>query len=63
MPAETSTTYETGLFNPFTLGGSIIVDGMAASAHSEWFLDHYFTAPKLVSLLPGVYQVLPILQI
>ena len=31
---------------------------MAASAHSEWFLDHYVQSPMLVSLLPGVYQVM-----
>ena len=30
---------------------------MAASAHSEWFLDHYVKSPMLASLLPSVYQV------
>jgi desert hedgehog protein len=28
-----------GLYNPLTMGGSILVDGVAASAHSDWFLD------------------------
>jgi len=28
-----------GLYNPLTLGGTILVDGVAASAHSDWFLD------------------------
>jgi hypothetical protein len=28
-----------GLYNPLTLGDTILVDGVAASAHSDWFLD------------------------
>lgn len=28
-----------GLFNPLTWSGTIIVDGVVASAHSDWFLD------------------------
>ena len=28
-----------GLFNPLTMGGTIVVDGVVASAHSDWFLD------------------------
>lgn len=28
-----------GLYNPLTFGGTILVDGVAASAHSDWFLD------------------------
>ena len=28
-----------GLFNPLTMGGTILVDGVVASAHSDWFLD------------------------
>jgi Hint module len=34
----------TGLFNPLTLGGTILVDGVAASAHSDWFLDGLVSA-------------------
>ncbi|MGD9509143.1 MAG: hypothetical protein AB7I59_24475 [Geminicoccaceae bacterium] len=34
-----ATEARTGLFNPLTLGGTILVDGVAASAHSDWFLD------------------------
>jgi hypothetical protein len=32
-----------GLFNPYTLGGSIVVDGVLASCHSSWALDGVFT--------------------
>lgn len=34
-----ATEARTGLYNPLTLGGTILVDGVAASAHSDWFLD------------------------
>ena len=43
----------TGLYNPLTLSGTIVVNGVAASAHSEWFLDGLVPT----SWLPIVYQV------
>lgn len=45
-----------GLFNPYTTGGDIVVNGALASAHSSWFLDG-ITPPVLVHHLPAVYQV------
>jgi hypothetical protein len=33
-----------GAFNPLTLGGTIVVDGVVASAHSDWFLDGIVSA-------------------
>ena len=48
---------EQGLFNPLTLGGSILVNDVAASVHSEWFLDDLFDSLKLTALLPAAYQV------
>lgn len=33
-------TFAQGLYNPFTLSGTILVDGVLASVHSEWFLDN-----------------------
>jgi len=41
-PAEVTTVSsrtEVGAFNPLTLSGTIVVDGVVASAHSNWFLD------------------------
>lgn len=46
-----------GLFNPLTLSGTIIVNGAAASVHSEWFLDSVFDALGRPDLLPATYQV------
>lgn len=40
----TATLVATGAFNPLTLGGTIVVDGVAASAHSDWFLDGWVSA-------------------
>ena len=46
-----------GLYNPFTLGGNIIVDGVVASSHSWWFADAAFDALGLpTSWLPQLYQ-------
>ncbi len=41
---EIANGVQTGLFNPLTLGGTIVVDGVAASAHSDWFLDGLVSA-------------------
>lgn len=45
-----------GLYNPLTLGGTIIIDGVATSVHSEWFLDPLFEKLGLVAWLPAAYQ-------
>ena len=45
-----------GLYNPFTMDGDILVDGVLASAHSEWFLDSTARHLGMTSLLPSVYQ-------
>ena len=44
----------TGAFNPLTMQGSIVVDGVVASAHSDWFLDGYVSADAQAR----IYQVL-----
>jgi hypothetical protein len=44
-----------GLYNPFTLGGTIIVNGVVASTHSKWFLDSAFKFPQLTHWLPAAY--------
>ena len=34
-----TTSTKRGLYNPYTLSGSIVVDGVVASCHSSWILD------------------------
>ena len=47
-----------GLYNPFTLGGTIIVNGVAASTHSDWFLDTTFESLGInTHWLPAAYQM------
>ncbi|KAK9829524.1 hypothetical protein WJX72_006318 [[Myrmecia] bisecta] len=48
-----------GLFNPFTTGGFLVVDGVLVSAHSAWFLDATFNHLGISpSYLPAIYQVI-----
>lgn len=46
---------DTGLFNPYTLNGIIVVDGVVASAHSSSVLDGVFN--RLGVSIPDGYQV------
>nr|PNR26589.1 hypothetical protein PHYPA_030070 [Physcomitrium patens] len=57
LVTDISTVEKQGLYNPFTLGGTIIVNGVAASAHSEWFLDGAFDALGLTHWIPSAYQM------
>ena len=43
----TAEVTKSGLFNPYTLSGSIVVDGVAASCHSSWILDGVAWPPAL----------------
>ena len=45
-----------GLWAPYTAAGTIVVDGVAASVHSDWILDGIFDAIGRPDLLPAVYQ-------
>ncbi|GBF88859.1 hypothetical protein Rsub_01358 [Raphidocelis subcapitata] len=47
-----------GLFNPYTLGGTIVVDGVLASAHSGWLIDGAAAALGASHALPAVFQAL-----
>jgi len=52
--ASKSLVAGTGLFNPYTMSGSIVVDGVAASCHSSSALDRIF---ELVGVsVPDGYQ-------
>ena len=50
--AATAEVTKRGLFNPYTLSGSIAVNGVAASCHSSWVLDGAFE-PRTAAV---VYQ-------
>jgi hypothetical protein len=41
-----------GLYNPYTLSGTILVNGVAASSHSYWFADAAFDALGLPAAWP-----------
>jgi len=47
-----------GIFNPFTLSGDIVVNGVVASSHSSWFLDVLAAKASLTWLVPSVYQLI-----
>lgn len=52
-----NTTAQTmqGMYNPYTLSGTIVVDGVVASSHSHWILDDYVPDSAL-HYLPMLYQ-------
>merc|ERR1712166_848302 len=50
-----------GAFNPYTKSGNIVVDGVVASSHSEWFLDHVVPS-AVVKHLPSIYQSVLVLN-
>ena len=53
---EVSRVIKRGMFSPFTLTGDIVVNGVVASSHSEWFLDGLADKFGLTHLLPNIYQ-------
>ena len=54
--ARISQIEKQGVYNPFTLSGTIVVNGVVASSHSDWFLDSFFQFFNLVHWLPAAYQ-------
>ena len=55
---DTADIYDSGLYNPLTFSGRITVDGVAASVHSEWFLDPFFDAIGISQYVPFAYQAI-----
>jgi len=53
---EVSVREKRGIYNPFTLSGSIVVNGVVASSHSDWFLDDIAAKYGWTSMLPAIYQ-------
>jgi hypothetical protein len=49
--------FRRGLYNPFTLSGDLVVNGVLVSAHSDWFLDRVMPQ-GYVSNIPAVYQTI-----
>lgn len=54
-----------GAFNPLTASGTIVVDGVVASAHSDWFLDGIVSADAqgkvyqaIMAPVRGIYSVI-----
>lgn len=53
---ETARVFLKGLYNPYTAAGTIVVDGVAATVHSRWFLDASFDRLGLTAHIPAAYQ-------
>lgn len=57
MVLESSFVVKEGLYNPYTLSGKVVVNGVVASAHSDWILDRWIPS-SMSRYLPAVYQVM-----
>lgn len=55
MVTATATVPATGAFNPLTEGGTILVDGVVASAHSDWFLDGWVAAATEAAVYQAMF--------
>jgi hypothetical protein len=54
-----------GAYSPLTMSGTVVVDGVVASAHSDWFLDGYVSADKqarvyqtMFAPVRGIYRLI-----
>jgi len=50
----TSVSVEKGLYNPISLSGDMIVQGVVVSCWSEWFLEGFLSG----AIIPSVYQAI-----
>lgn len=55
---KTAMVWSEGLFNPFTMTGQLVVNGVLASSHSDWFLDSVAEKLGMERFLPSIYQTL-----
>lgn len=55
--SQVETVSKQGLWAPYTRQGTIVVNGVVASVHSEWILDGLLELVGRPDLLPVVYQV------
>jgi len=47
-----------GIYNPYTMSGDIVVNGVLASSHSSWFLDDAAKKLGLTWATPSIYQAM-----
>lgn len=47
-----------GAFNPYTMNGNIIVDGVVASSHNDWSYAETLVPSMVKPLLPGIYEMM-----
>jgi hypothetical protein len=57
LVANITTVEKWGLYNPYTLTGDLVVNGVLVSAHSDWVFDR-ITPAAYVHKLPGLYQAM-----
>jgi hypothetical protein len=56
---STSVQLDFGVYNPYTMNGQIVVDGVVASSHSRWILDSVWPDSLIdSSWLPSIYQTI-----
>jgi hypothetical protein len=56
---DTKTMIDFGVYNPYTMNGQIVVDGVVASAHSRWIFDAIWPDSWISpSWLPTIYQAI-----
>lgn len=61
LPSEVTSVglvEEQGLFNPYTVAGDLVVDGVLASCHSSWFLEGFLSEDRIVPAYEAAFAPL-----